>query len=68
MTLYWGQNRELSYMNTRNVPIILIGEDEVPVAFFHYRFQSKMVIVRFDGHSPCGELQVGRLAATVLKM
>ena len=53
VTLSWGPNKSFAYHKDRNVPILLIGEDEVPMGFFHPRFQSRIVYTFWWGHARC---------------
>lgn len=54
------------FWKDRKIPVIIIGEDEVPIGLFHPRFQSQLVAVCWCGHSPIGYLEGDRLAANVL--
>lgn len=64
MPIYWGADN--MYWKATNIPIVLIGENEIPLGLFHPRFQAKLVVSRWFGHCPVGLLSLKRVASTLL--
>ena len=51
----WIGGIEINMCSTKmNVPVILVGKDKIPPAFYDSSFLKKMFVVRWEGKSPIG--------------
>ena len=52
--LDWGDRNQYVFHKKMNVPVILVGKDKIPPAFYDSSFLKKMFVVRWEGKSPIG--------------